>query len=78
MDIIISLLGLGIASLLLGIFFLIRFAKTKKRLFLILGIIFALIIPGIIVYTIFRYRPGMTMVYGPPPGVMYGPLFPHK
>jgi hypothetical protein len=75
---IVTLFGFGIISLLSGIFFLIKFVETKNKLFLILGIILALVVPGIIIYIIFKGPVTPTMVYGPAPGVIYGPPSPPK
>ena len=67
----------GIISLAAGIISLIKYARTKSKLFLVLGIMLTFVVPGIILFVVFRIWPIDTgVVYGPGPGVLYGPQFP--
>jgi uncharacterized membrane protein len=73
------LVVLAIASLVGGIISLVKYAKTKNKLMLILGIVFTFIIPGILLYFAFRIWVMDTMiVYGPAPMMVYGPMPPAK
>lgn len=69
-----SLIGL-IASIILGVRLLIKYKKSRKKIDLILGIILTYIIPGLIflalIYIVISRT--ITVSYGPPPGMVYGP-----
>lgn len=75
--IIILLAILSIISIALGIYFLIKYSKKRKKIDLIVGIILTFIIPGIAIYVAFKvytgYGPGTIVAYGPNPGMVYGP-----
>ena len=77
--IILILVLLAIASLVGGIISLVKYAKTKNKLMLILGIVFTFIVPGILLYFAFRiWVMDTMMVYGPAPMMEYGPMPPAK
>lgn len=59
---------LSLASLGGGIYCLVRYAKTRKVVFLIVGLILTFILPGIGLCAVLGvYIPSTTIVYGPPP-----------
>jgi hypothetical protein len=67
---------LSLASLGSGIYCLVRYAKTRKVVFLIAGLILTFILPGICLCAVVGvYIPSTTIVYGPPPSttIVYGP-----
>lgn len=66
---------IAVISLIFGIFFLIKYAKTRKNIYLIVGILLTFVIPGIIIYIIFMFYTGSSPMieYGPNPGMLYGP-----
>jgi hypothetical protein len=66
---------LSLISLAGGIFCIVRYAKTRKIAFLIIGLILTFIIPGLCLFaTLVVYIPSATVVYGPPPTmIVYGP-----
>ena len=66
---------LSLVSLAGGIFCIVRFAKTRKIAYLIVGLILTFIIPGLCLFaTLVVSIPSTTVVYGPPPTMMvYGP-----
>ena len=77
---ILGAIGCIVVLALLGasIFCFVRYSRTRKRAYLVAGILLALIIPGIIVcFVLGVFVPGTTVVYGPPPPppttVVYGP-----
>jgi len=77
--IIITLVILAIASLIGGIISLVKFAKTKNKLMLVLGIIFTFIVPAILLYFAFKiWTLNTVIMYGPAPAVIYGPSPPAK
>lgn len=65
----------SLISLAGGIFCIIRYAQTRKIVFLILGLILTFIIPGLcLVVALVGFIPSTMVVYGPPPTQMvYGP-----
>jgi hypothetical protein len=66
-----------LASLGAGIYCLVRYARTRKMVFLILGVILTFILPGLCLCLVLGvYIPMTTIVYGPPPpptSIVYGP-----
>ena len=66
---------LSLVSLAGGIFCIVRFAKTRKIAYLIVGLILTFIIPGLCLFaTLAVSIPSTMVVYGPPPTMMvYGP-----
>lgn len=70
--VIFSLVSLGA-----GIFFIVRYAKTRKVVFLIVGLVLMFILPGIcLCVALGIFIPTTTIVYGPPPmptTIIYGP-----
>ncbi|MCX6801392.1 MAG: hypothetical protein NTZ73_04335 [Candidatus Diapherotrites archaeon] len=65
------------ASIIGGVFSLKKYLKTKKKIFLIFGIILTFVVPGIIL--LFVILPSTMVSYGPaPPNTMieYGPAPP--
>ncbi len=64
----IILIALAVLSFIIGIVLLILFARSRKILFLILGLLLTFLVPGIILYLAFLlWMPSAVMVYGPPP-----------
>lgn len=59
-------------SLLVGIFFMIKYKKTQKKEFLTLGIIFTLFVGGLIYMLLIGY-PRSMVLYGPPPTDLQDP-----
>jgi len=58
----------SLASLGGGVYCIIRYARTRKTIFLILGVILMFILPGICLCALLGiYIPSTTIVYGPPP-----------
>lgn len=72
---IIALSIIAIISLIFGILFLIKYAKKRKIIYLIVGILLTFIIPAIVIYFLFRFYIGnpLLIAYGPNPGMVYGP-----
>jgi hypothetical protein len=71
-------IGCIVALALLGasIFCFVRYSRTRKRAYLVAGILLSLIIPGILICIVLgMFIPSTTVVYGPPPPTMvvYGP-----
>jgi hypothetical protein len=61
---------LALASLGGGIYCLIRYAKTRKKAFLIVGLILSFILPGIFLcIALGIFIPSTMIVYGPPPEI---------
>ncbi len=59
---------LGLAFLCGGIFCLVRYAQTRRNLFLILGLVFTFVVPGLLVCFVFGiWIPNTIVAYGPPP-----------
>jgi len=59
---------IGLALLAGGIFCLVRYAQTRQILFLILGVLFTFIIPGVMCcLALALWVPSTMVVYGPPP-----------
>ena len=64
----IGLVVLGLVSFGIGIYFLIRYARMRKRSFLVIGLILTFIVPGLVCCLAFMlWLPSATVVYGPPP-----------
>lgn len=79
MIILLILVVLAIASLVGGIICLVKYAKTKNKLMLILGIVLTFVVPGILLYSAVRFTLMDTIVlYGPAPVMEYGPMPPAK
>ena len=58
----------SLASLGVGVYCIVRYAMTRKLVFLIVGVILAFILPGICLCAVLGvYIPTTTIVYGPPP-----------
>lgn len=58
----------SLASFGAGIYFIVRYAKTRRTLFLILGLVLMFILPGVCLCVVLGvYIPSTTIVYGPPP-----------
>ena len=59
---------LSLVSLAIGIFCIIRYAKTRKIVFLIVGLILTFVLPGLFLFcALVVYIPNTMIVYGPPP-----------
>jgi hypothetical protein len=71
----ILVIALAIVSFVLGILFLVLFARRRKILFLILGLLLTFILPGVFLcLACLLWLPNAAVVYGPPPTIMvYGP-----
>lgn len=78
--ILVLILGaVGVASLVGGIVSLVKYAQTKSKLMLVLGIVLTFVVPGILLYLAFRIWVMDTMIsYGPAPMIEYGPMPPAK
>jgi len=65
----ICLIALAVISFILGIISLIQFARSRKPLFLILGLVLTFLLPGVCLFLSTRLLtpPDPFMVYGPPP-----------
>jgi hypothetical protein len=66
---------LGLASMAGGIVCIVRYARTRKVPWLIVGLLLTLIVPGLVVCgALVFWIPTTMMAYGPPPTMMvYGP-----
>ena len=67
---------LGLASLGGGIFCIVRYAKTRKAVWLIVGLVLTFIVPGLLFCVALGvFIPSTIIVYGPPPPttIIYGP-----
>jgi len=63
--VILSLISLGG-----GIFCIVRYVKTRKIVFLIVGLILTFILPGIcLCLALVVFIPSTMVVYGPPPSI---------
>ena len=61
---------LSLISLAGGIFCIVRYAKTRKIAFLIVGLILTFILPGIcLCLALVFFIPSTMIVYGPPPSI---------
>ena len=73
----IVLVILGLFSFIGGAFCLVRFARTRKRPYLITGLLLTLIVPGVFFcFVVGVGIPSTMIVYGPPPPptmIVYGP-----
>jgi hypothetical protein len=67
----------SLASLGGGIYCIVRYARTRKVAFLIVGLILTFVLPGtILCIALGVYIPSRMIVYGPPPpptSIVYGP-----
>ena len=67
----------SLASFGAGLYCIARYAKTRKVVFLVVGVILTFILPGICMCAVLGiYIPSTTIVYGPPPpptSIVYGP-----
>ena len=62
---------LSLVSLAVGIFFIVRFAKTRKTAYLIVGLLLTFIVPGaLLCLALVVFIPTTMVVYGPPPTSM--------
>ena len=67
---------LALVSLGCGIFCIVRYAKTRKVVWLIVGLVLTFIVPGVLLCVALGvFIPSVMMVYGPPPptNIVYGP-----
>ena len=67
---------LALVSLGCGIFCIVRYAKTRKVVWLIVGLVLTLIVPGLLFcLALGVFIPSTMVVYGPPPPttIVYGP-----
>jgi hypothetical protein len=69
-----TLVVLALGSLAGGIVCLVKYAKTKEKTFLILGILFTFVIPALLLF--FAFKTQVMVGYGPAPMMDYGPLPP--
>ena len=61
-------IGLALIAFGAGIFFLIRYARTRKVAFLLTGLLLTFILPGVFCCLSFLFwAPHIFMAYGPPP-----------
>jgi len=66
----------AIVSIVFGILSFIKYSKTRKNIYLALGIILTFVVPGILLYLAFRFYVSSTMVVympGPDNGIVYMP-----
>jgi ABC-type Fe3+ transport system permease subunit len=57
-----------IIVLIIGVFYLIQYAKTRRKAFLITGLMLTFLLPGILLCLGFLlWLPNVAMGYGPPP-----------
>ncbi len=67
---------LALGSLGGGIFCIVRYAKTRKVVWLIVGLLLTFIVPGLLLCVALGvFIPSVMIVYGPPPPtqIVYGP-----
>jgi len=67
---------LALVSLGGGIFCIVRYAKTRKVVWLIVGLVLTFVVPGLLVCVALGvFIPSIMVVYGPPPptNIVYGP-----
>ncbi len=68
---------LSLASMGGGVYCIVRYAKTRKVVLLIVGLILTLVLPGLFLCAVLGiYIPSAMIVYGPPPpptNIVYGP-----
>lgn len=72
----ITLIVAGLASIAGGVSCFIKYARTKRRLFLWLAIGLCFVIPAIAFYLAFKGAASPMVAYGPGPMVDYGPMPP--
>lgn len=59
---------LSLVSLAGGIYCIVRYGKTRKIAFLIVGLLLTLILPGLFIWAALAvFIPSTMVVYGPPP-----------
>lgn len=58
---------LFLISIVFGIFCLIRYARTRKYSYLIIGMILTFLIPGVVFCLFLIWIPSTIMAYAPPP-----------
>ena len=62
---------LSLVSLAGGIFCIVRYVKTRKIVFLIVGLLLTFILPGLFICAaLVVFIPSTMVVYGPPPTIM--------
>jgi nicotinamide riboside transporter PnuC len=75
--VIVAAVILGLVSLGSGIYCIVRYARSRKVVTLIVGLILTLIVPGIFLcVALGAFIPSTMIVYGPPPPpttIVYGP-----
>ena len=68
---------LSLVSLGFGIFCIVRYAKTRKVAWLIVGLVLSFVVPGLLLCVALGvFIPSTMIVYGPPPpptNIVYGP-----
>lgn len=66
---VVGILALGVLGLVgVGVFFIVRYAQTRRAAFLISGLLLTLVVPGIFLLCLLAvWIPSLSMVYGPPP-----------
>ena len=67
---------LALVSLGCGIFCIVRYARTRKVVWLIVGLVLTFIVPGeLLCVALGVFIPNVMIVYGPPPptNIVYGP-----
>ena len=66
----------AIVSFVFGILSFIKYSKKRKTIYLVLGILLTFIVPGILLYLIFRFYvipPMVVYMPNPNPGMVYLP-----
>jgi len=59
---------LSLVSLAVGVFYIVRYAKTRKKAYLIVGLLLTFILPGVcLCLALVVFIPSTMIVYGPPP-----------
>jgi len=75
--VIVAAIILGLVSLGSGIYCIVRYARSRKVVMLIVGLILTFIVPGIFVCVVLgAFIPNTLIVYGTPPSptmIVYGP-----
>lgn len=62
---------LSLVSLAGGIYCIVRYGKTRKIVFLIVGLLLTFILPGLFIWAALAvFIPSTMVVYGPPPTSM--------
>ncbi len=66
--IIVGVIVLGLISSGIGIFFLVRYVRTRKRSYLVIGLLLTFIVPGLLgCFSFSVWLPNAFIAYGPPP-----------